>query len=1306
MQTEEDCTSVTLKKKNDNKGQHTSDNNSVVSQTDSKKGEKSDGEDPKPRIVLTFRSEKSGAKSSNMKIVPNDEKHEECSPRRSSRTRGKWEWSDEADSSASPKKDKDTSQPVSENDEGSDSSRSATASKRPTRRGTHVPYETPTTTQRLSRRIKPTAKILANEELRIGLESQNNARLGIQIEKPEDGVKTRRSARPTQSGLEQSTSSVLSKKDTKNIKAIDVEEIVDDDSNSEDKQDPSTVMKLKHLCELGLKAINTDSMEEENDDEMEVDEEVDEYEEEEEDEVDLEDEDEMDDDSEEVISKLLEADEDSSEDFLCTLGSSKSKRPRRSTRLCSSYGGQDVETQSPLPEDDDQKEYCPPSKRNRSRRRVEHSETEQEDEGSRSRRLKSRAIKNEDVQSEAELEDNNSEPAGGDEGTEAACPDDESTIVATCYCETPSNVHAAPSELTEPVFCQAVETVDGARVGCSHAALRARDGALEAMLRAGPRSPYLLTCRLHAAQLRRHMACPACGLFCTQGIFYQCSLGHLFHLECGLPYNESVKPRPGCPHCGVRSYRWQPVNTQCHKVKLRMQCSNKRVYLPDQREQCTQAYLSFSSTEPPQTDQMPLIPDDLLPAMSIDLKSLCLKKDDNTDPESVIEAAQKLCDAIIAMEPVEQLISKITCPAVVNEQLPSLGGGSSVHAAATRGYVAALHALRCAGADIDALDNGLRTPLMAAIHALLVKPENKIDDNNDKTTDKDITEESDIKEELEPKEVVADVEEDKKDSISENKDSETVTALLDKTDTDEENKKSADKEILEDIDIKQELRLNEETTEKQDLDEEKKDSISEKKEDEIEKGSDEDLMKCIRYLIAAGCDVNIQGPEGMTALHMGAQHGNVTVCEMLLRDGGAFVEPRDHGGWSPLVWAAEHRHPPALRLLLANGADAATRDSEGNGAIHWCALAGSPLSLKLLLDAAPHTVHHHNAHHDTPLHIAARQGHYACVIILLARGAKTDVENSAGELPADVCTGACQTAIALNMHMAQITGNPTRCKILSSDISNGLEEYPVPCVNEVDDEPLPTDFTYVTSHLLPEPVAIDDSIATMKGCDCVDVCGSNCACVVLSVRMWWSRGKLIPAFPHHDPPMLFECNQTCACNKRKCENMVVSRIMSRGSLGVRAEVFRTLGRGWGLRAASPVPRGAAAALYCGELLPLSAADTRAVDRYMFALDLKPDLLQQCNEKTLLCVDACRYGSAARFVNHSCSANLAPVRVFPQARDLRLPAIVLFATRDIRAGEELTFDYGDKFWQVKSKFMKCECATPECRYPEKSTESDS
>lgn len=44
--------------------------------------------EPKPRIVLTFRSEKSNTKSANMKIVSTEEKHEEVSPRRTRRSRG------------------------------------------------------------------------------------------------------------------------------------------------------------------------------------------------------------------------------------------------------------------------------------------------------------------------------------------------------------------------------------------------------------------------------------------------------------------------------------------------------------------------------------------------------------------------------------------------------------------------------------------------------------------------------------------------------------------------------------------------------------------------------------------------------------------------------------------------------------------------------------------------------------------------------------------------------------------------------------------------------------------------------------------------------------------------------------------------------------------------------------------------------------------------------------------------------------------------------------------------------------------
>lgn len=47
---------------------------------------------------------------------------------------------------------------------------------------------------------------------------------------------------------------------------------------------------------------------------------------------------------------------------------------------------------------------------------------------------------------------------------------------------------------------------------------------------------------------------------------------------------------------------------------------------------------------------------------------------------------------------------------------------------------------------------------------------------------------------------------------------------------------------------------------------------------------------------------------------------------------------------------------------------------------------------------------------------------------------------------------------------------------------------------------------------------------------CTDECGADCGCCTLGVRRWYSGGRLLAGFPYHDPPMLFECNQTCKCN--------------------------------------------------------------------------------------------------------------------------------------------------------------------------------
>ena len=55
---------------------------------------------------------------------------------------------------------------------------------------------------------------------------------------------------------------------------------------------------------------------------------------------------------------------------------------------------------------------------------------------------------------------------------------------------------------------------------------------------------------------------------------------------------------------------------------------------------------------------------------------------------------------------------------------------------------------------------------------------------------------------------------------------------------------------------------------------------------------------------------------------------------------------------------------------------------------------------------------------------------------------------------------------------------------------------------------------------------------------------------------------------------------------------------------------------------------------------------------------------------IYCIDARRYGNIARFINHLCEPNLVPVKAFVEHQDLRFPRICLFASREIKAYEEL------------------------------------
>ncbi|XP_030647341.1 histone-lysine N-methyltransferase EHMT1a [Chanos chanos] len=447
-------------------------------------------------------------------------------------------------------------------------------------------------------------------------------------------------------------------------------------------------------------------------------------------------------------------------------------------------------------------------------------------------------------------------------------------------------------------------------------------------------------------------------------------------------------------------------------------------------------------------------------------------------------------------------------------------------------------------------------------------------------------------------------------------------------------------------------------------------------------------LETVQYLLKAGASVGHKDLRGSTCLHMAARGGHLRVLQTLLSTTSVNVNCKDDGGWTPITWATENGHKEQVKLLLSKGADVHMRDKEENICLHWAAFSGSDDIAQLLLEARS-DLHATNIHGDSPLHIAVRQNQLDCVILFLSRGANVNLRNRDGEMPLDCCTPNSKiwTVLSTNKKLTDARrGRDTKVeRVLCRDISRGYEEVPVPCVNGVDHESCPNNFKYVPENCFTTQVNIDENITHLQHCTCKDDCASSsCICGQLSMGRWYDKdGCLLPAFSREDPPFLFECNHACTC-WRTCRNRVVQN-----RLRVRLQVFRTERMGWGVRALQDIPEGTFVCEFAGEIISDGEANIRENDSYMFSLENKVG--------EVYCVDAHFYGNVSRFINHLCEPNLFPVRVFTKHQDLRFPRIAFFSSKPIQAGDQLGFDYGDQYWEIKSKYFSCLCGSSKCRH---------
>ncbi|CAB3257516.1 unnamed protein product [Arctia plantaginis] len=182
-----------------------------------------------------------------------------------------------------------------------------------------------------------------------------------------------------------------------------------------------------------------------------------------------------------------------------------------------------------------------------------------------------------------------------------------------------------------------------------------------------------------------------------------------------------------------------------------------------------------------------------------------------------------------------------------------------------------------------------------------------------------------------------------------------------------------------------------------------------------------------------------------------------------------------------------------------------------------------------------------------------------------------------------------------------------KCLVGKKDLSHGKENVPVPCVNCYD-ESLPEFCSYNTERTPTSGVPLNLDPDFLCGCDCTDDCEDKTKCACWKMTLEGARtigleginvGYEYKRLPEPLPSGIYECNSRCKC-KQTCLNRVAQH-----PLQLKLQVFKTLNRGWGIRALNDVPKGAFLCVYAGNLLTDATANLDGLnegDEYLAELD--------------------------------------------------------------------------------------------------------
>jgi SET domain-containing protein len=143
----------------------------------------------------------------------------------------------------------------------------------------------------------------------------------------------------------------------------------------------------------------------------------------------------------------------------------------------------------------------------------------------------------------------------------------------------------------------------------------------------------------------------------------------------------------------------------------------------------------------------------------------------------------------------------------------------------------------------------------------------------------------------------------------------------------------------------------------------------------------------------------------------------------------------------------------------------------------------------------------------------------------------------------------------------------------------------------------------------------------------------------------------------------------------------------------RINVRNSAIHGRGIFAASDLPAGIRVIEYKGKII----TDAQADRLYDDSLDTGHTFLFTLNDKYI--IDANQQGNSARWINHSCEPNCeAVIHVDPNG-DERKDRVFIETIKPVKAGQELTYNYGITLEVPHTKRLKaiwaCRCGSKRC-----------